>query len=441
MLTAKQQEAVDVIRGFIKSDTQDEMVLKGSAGTGKTYTLRYALSGIINPNTSIAATLSHAAKKVLVSSVGDIMQCYTLAGALGKVPDELSPSKLRFKRESTKNAPINTASLIVEDECSMMDDKLRYEINSKRMPGSKVIYVGDKYQLPPVGSDSPSDVFNLPVNVELLQPVRFGGDIGEVAQFYRNYVDYSMQVEDEKQVDLTNLYLYKPQTSNIQFFNQQSEFIATSIQYFANDPYGTRILAYKNATIDNINSYLRNIFYSRDRETYVPGEQIIMKKPYNDVYNGEIYIISEVIPSFTKFELGFATRIGSHREDWKQPEYRFMSYDLVLTDPAVQGSSHKITVIREDYRPSYDYLKEKIKEEAKTNPKYWQTYRKLTSVFASISRTYATTTHKAQGQSINNVFVMMNDIFDTDKTTLDTKLRSLYVAASRAKSKLYILTN
>ena len=59
------------------------------------------------------------------------------------------------------------------------------------------------------------------------------------------------------------------------------------------------------------------------------------------------------------------------------------------------------------------------------------------SCFAKVKHSYAITTHRSQGMTIDKVFVSWRDIKKCNNASLRHKL--LYVAASRAKSELTII--
>jgi ATP-dependent exoDNAse (exonuclease V) alpha subunit len=434
MLNAEQQDAVRKIRHFLSDDSLSEMLLTGPAGSGKTFTLRTALEGV-NRETTGGFTVSHSAKKVLQESCGDIMEYYTVAQLRGQRP-LMDEGRQVFVRSGGKSLPIHSRDLLIGDECSMIDDEMFKDINQKRPEKSKIIYSGDKYQLPPVsnsGKDSPT--FQIPYKAELKNIVRYSGTIGEVASYYRTYIDYVKA--NRYRADMDSIFKYRPESrqrgSMVQYMTDYWGFINHTLDYFHADPYNTRILAYRNSAIDEINSYIRGLFYHPEDE-YVIGEQVIMTQPFykKEVHNGEIYIIRDIDKDISKVDLNFVE--NKFKPDWRKKKYPFEIYKLYLQD--YTGAYKTIEVLQNKELKKYDELKANILEyDPKSNA-----VAKLDESFAKVSRTYATSTHKAQGQSINSVFVMANDIFDVKRTDNITKIQSLYVAISRAKHNLFVLT-
>ena len=71
--------------------------------------------------------------------------------------------------------------------------------------------------------------------------------------------------------------------------------------------------------------------------------------------------------------------------------------------------------------------------------KMWSDYFKTVQEYnVKLRLIYATTSHKSQGSSINNVFFDKTDFSYCDDFT---KYRAMYTSASRAKKKLIIFTN
>src|ERR1035437_9242079 len=81
IFNVEQQEAIKAMQKFLNSK-EDEFVLIGAAGTGKTTIVKEVLKNIPR-NSIIGATISHAAKNVLQESCGEYMNCCTVAQLVG----------------------------------------------------------------------------------------------------------------------------------------------------------------------------------------------------------------------------------------------------------------------------------------------------------------------------------------------------------------------
>ncbi len=127
------------------------MVLTGGPGTGKTTTIntiiRYFQSR--NMEIALAAPTGRAAKRMTEASGCEASTIHRLLELSG-VPDE-SSSNVQFERNAEN--PLE-ADVIIIDEMSMVDIHLMHALLSAIIPGTRLILVGDQYQLPSVGPGS-----------------------------------------------------------------------------------------------------------------------------------------------------------------------------------------------------------------------------------------------------------------------------------------------
>ena len=127
------------------------MVLMGSAGTGKTFCVSEVIRSF-HENTQIqaCAPTGKAAQRMYqaISACGIThITPKTIHKLLGAVPN--SDGQWTFRVDGVDEF-IETDLLIV-DEASMADNELMLRLISGVRPGTKVIIIGDPYQLPPVG--------------------------------------------------------------------------------------------------------------------------------------------------------------------------------------------------------------------------------------------------------------------------------------------------
>jgi hypothetical protein len=67
-----------------------------------------------------------------------------------------------------------------------------------------------------------------------------------------------------------------------------------------------------------------------------------------------------------------------------------------------------------------------------------ETYLHSKSLFAYFNYSYAASIHKAQGSTINHVFIIEDDILEVKLTTTKEKLQSINVGISRVLQSLYL---
>lgn len=144
ILTEEQQKVKDLMVNFLESD-EEVFTLKGIAGAGKTTIIQEVLRKQSN---IIAATVAHVAKSVLEQSIGDIAECVTIAKLLNLRQSIDDDGNISFKpnisfSENSQGLPIETADIILIDECSMIDDKTHNMIMRYKKIGAKIIYLGE----------------------------------------------------------------------------------------------------------------------------------------------------------------------------------------------------------------------------------------------------------------------------------------------------------
>jgi len=117
-------------------------ILTGAPGTGKTFTIKRIIGSFPEARVALAAPTGKAAKRIYEQSG-------RLAVTIHKL---LDPQMVGDRFVFTRNAenPIE-ADLIVLDEVSMVDTPLMARFLEAVAPGTRLILVGDTYQLPSVG--------------------------------------------------------------------------------------------------------------------------------------------------------------------------------------------------------------------------------------------------------------------------------------------------
>lgn len=122
-------------------------ILTGGPGTGKTTTINAMIRYFLSEGMDIrlAAPTGRAAKRMTETTGYEAQTIHRLLEVSGS-PEE--SSKGRFGRN--QDNPLETDVVII-DEMSMVDLALMHALLSSVVPGTRVIFVGDRNQLPSVG--------------------------------------------------------------------------------------------------------------------------------------------------------------------------------------------------------------------------------------------------------------------------------------------------
>ena len=132
----------DQVDALGKAVGNQVFILTGAPGTGKTYTIKKIIESFPDAKVSLAAPTGKAAKRIYEQSG---MRARTIHKLL---EPEKDGNGFHFTRN--KDNPIDTDILIL-DEVSMVDTSLMASLMEAVAPDTRLIMVGDTYQLPSVG--------------------------------------------------------------------------------------------------------------------------------------------------------------------------------------------------------------------------------------------------------------------------------------------------
>jgi len=421
-LNKEQQHAVKEIRKYIDDiyDPRSHITISGPGGSGKTFMLKYALS-IYDPTKVIGSTISHFAKKVLNESLGAHYTVTTIASFLGmRASIDSETGELTFESGSgTLAESYRKFDIIIIDEASMISDDLFKAILA--IEGKKIIFVGDKYQLPPVGQDHDSKAFDV-ITAELTEVMRFKGPLYNFSQLFvkeiKNYNEgyrINKNILNRKTSRVSNV---DENGSGYVFIDKISTVVRLAAEEFKADMMSIsncRIVAYRNSVINNINKAIRKLLYGKNAAEFEVNELVISNGGYGPgINNGDIFRI-------LKAELV------------KGPE-NVPCYLLKLSSDKI---TYPVLVVSQEGRELYDKVLEMYKSEA-IGSKNWKKYKEFTSQYANFDYSYAVNTHKVQGSTIENVYVMEDEIMSVKPTSAKEKFQSMYVAVTRARHRVYI---
>ena len=451
-LNDDQTAALEFMEAFIKGPNH-QMLLTGPAGTGKTALLNVLLSEYKgNKNFPIVCTApTNKAVSVISASTGKTYN-KTICALLGLVLVDTGHGKPILKQQG--ECSIQQYSLVVIDEASMLDEKMIDKIQQALAahPKTKIIYVGDRCQLPPVSDQirgiPESYIFQLPLQVNLTKVMRVAdaNPILEVVTKIR---------EDQKSpVDL-----FEHKTSltedgrGIEFMTNGNEFLEKILAAFDSDEYKENssyaaVLAYTNEMVRVVNAEVRKHIYGENAEAYMKGEELRIASPYfvenpngkgnRAVYNTEDRVkVDSATPMLDPVfglpcykvrvhatELACRTQSAITGYILKPDTETIVQYNTLLEEKRMEA----ITKEKETRFGGAAYSKKEA----------WTDYFKLKDFFINVGYVYAQTIHTAQGSTITNVFCVESDINRIRQDHLQrNKLK--YTAFTRAAEKLTVL--
>ncbi|MCG6856959.1 MAG: ATP-dependent RecD-like DNA helicase [Salaquimonas sp.] len=198
--TAEQERALVEISRWLKAGDKQVFRLFGYAGTGKTTLARHIAEGV-DGDVLFAAFTGKAAQVLRSRGAAKATTIHSLIyrprGEETVEDEETGETSVSPTFALNRRSPVSDASLVIVDECSMVDEELGRDLLSF---GTPVLVLGDPGQLPPVSgggffTEHEPDFLLEEVHrqardnpiIDLAQTVREGreimiGDYGETAQ-------------------------------------------------------------------------------------------------------------------------------------------------------------------------------------------------------------------------------------------------------------------
>ena len=450
--TAEQEHAIDVFSMFMTDrDDHVAMILRGSAGTGKT-----TLAGAV-----VRAMAALKQKMILLAPTGRAAKVFSLnAGHPAytihrriyrqKSAGDISSFNLNFNNnhdtlfivdESSMiaNYPLSTVNYQLSTEFGsgcLLDDLMQFVYSGQNC---RLLLVGDKAQLPPVGEDeSPAlmpdvlraygmRVYECDLN-QVLRQSQDSGILWNATQVRCMMADGGWglpKIRFQGFPDIVNV----PGDEMI-------ESLASSYSRAGMDE--TMVITRSNKRANIYNQGIRNTVLDREDEL-CRGDQIMIVK--NNYYwtdeskeipflaNGDIAVVQRVRNVHELFGFRFA------EVTMTLPDYD--DYELTATVILNSLTTEAPSLTREQQEALYnavmeDYADIPTKPERIKKLKEDKYYNALQIKYA-----YAVTCHKAQGGQWAHVYVDQG--YMTDDMLTPDYIHWLYTAFTRATERLYLV--
>ena len=464
-LNSDQRTAFEELRDFIYDKGDDSVyVLKGWAGTGKTYCVsflvRYALE-VIHPTHNwykIGVTgPTNKSVRVIKKTSGlrnNRVTFQTIHKLLGLTEKITNDGKQEFVNQGDFKPQINSVKLLIIDEVSMLNDDLFHEVLKYR-DKIKIICMGDPAQIPPVGRPD-----CIPFREELADGYRIKTlDLKQIMRQKEGnaIIDSSVIIRKDLYSDkiaLDNKTKLNENGEGIEFLNlnlpdTRKGFSDILRQYFVTDEFKkdseyAKIIAWRNKTVATMNGVIRKTIYGDESETakILIGEKLIANNPViedntvilntNDEFTVERYTIKSENPRF----------IVSDHPDAEPMEVSLKYYETEVSYLDDDDDLVKvwISILHEDSEAEFQKVANIMKLRAiqkKGKDKSWVIYYNFLRRYADVNFAYAISCHKAQGSTYNTTFVLEDDI-DMNWNIVERN-RIKYTAYTRASKKLYVL--
>ena len=432
-LTQDQEYAYSKLWEFFYEGKQGRtMTLSGSAGTGKTTVISMFAGDLQRRGfrVSLTAPTNKAAQVLTNMSKRQCRTIHKLLGLrMGVNTDDPANPKEELIKENWMKSEFPSFHLVIIDEASMISRKLRSgkdgigpNIERSR---TKVIFLGDACQLPPVGEPN-SVVFSERNQVQINEIVRQGKNnpLLNVLVNMRETLDQNTALARETRIE---------DGKGISFCFDADEFLRRAVQMCGvqkesgNRQY-CRLLAWTNDTVDWYNEFIRSKLIGSNLKYFQKGEIVVNNTPILDTDGETLSYTSQelVVLEHEELEDEFGIRI-----------VKYITEDVYSGDPIVVPVLHQKGII--GFQRMMDNLADIAKSaiDPKERKEAWDRYYRRRSMYGKISPGYALTVHRSQGSTFDHVLVDEKNINLNSRVVERNQCK--YVALSRARFTATIL--
>lgn len=455
---------------FFNDPQANAFVLKGFAGTGKTFLVKRVLESIVTsfPNRRIAITAptnkavsvlqkkapfsSKATEKLVFTDLFDAkskLEYMTIHKLLGLKEEITAAGQQVFKPAGKEKNELSKFHYLIVDEVSMLDDELCHMI-MKHSDKVRILFMGDPAQIPPINkeysipfSENPEYTFEY---AELTEPMRQkeGNPILENAFIIRDNLSVLHPIpklETKVNAEGKGVFFYHAVTDRPKMRPLFKEYFDS--QAFKEDADYVKVICWRNKTVDYINNIIRELMYGKDAQPFVVGEKLIAHKPIFEKISGARYGNFWTIQFNTSEEMeviAMTTMTRRRTDGIFKLSYKIYLLKVKAYNPDTQKYfTSDIEIVHPDSFQEYEALCKLAKEKAINSrlPKDWVVYYDMLKWSANVAYNYAITAHKSQGSTYTNVILMEEDIDANNRIVERNHIK--YTASSRATDKLFIL--
>ena len=444
-----QTEALRRMDEWLNKSSDLWFCLEGPAGTGKSTIINELFERNGRVKVCVSAP-THKAKLVVRKTTGK--PDFTIQKLLGLQPnvmlEDFDKNNIRFERKE-EYSKLKEFALCCIDETSMLSAKLLAYIKEVSIEYRvKILFVGDRCQIPPV-KESKSLVFFdddiIKYNLTKVERQTDGSPILEVCDYLRSLGANYPQFGVGKLVDKVN------NSGSVNYYNSNNpqRFGKTLIEAFVKDKLSTKFICYTNVDVVGANEIIRKKLLGETKEIIAVGDVLMSYTNQSEspiVFNSSDYEVVGV-------EVKEVSSITGKKFKCLVTKLREIDTKLSTT----------INFIHPD---DYDFFlaeDTKLLKTAENAPKYlrseaWKKHTAFKNQFLIMTDLprrgrdkgdknavltkdfdygYAITGHKCQGSTYKIVFINWPDMKQNRKMLERNQL--LYVGCSRPTKELHIL--
>ena len=444
--TTDQMHALDVFERFITdSDERCVMILRGSAGTGKTslasvivrtlLDLQYKIS-LLAPTGRAAKVFSLTSGQPAATIHRSIYRERTFAGLDGKFNLNANLYRNRlFMIDEASMISLTSVNSTFGSGC-LLDDLIQFVYNERNC---RMLLIGDKAQLPPVGeAESPAlraDVlaaYGLKVyECDLNEVLRQSQDSG----ILYNATIIRQMITHDQATALPKIRFKGFADISIVPGDELIESLSTSYAEVGIDE--TMVITRSNKRANIFNQGIRNMVLGREEELTTGDMLMVVKNKYKEkqaeglsfIANGDRAIVRRVRNVRELYGFRFADVTLSF------PDYDNTEEDMIVILDTLTTEAPALTHEQNEQlfqQVLADYADVPLKSDRMKKIREDDYYNALQVKFG-----YAITCHKAQGGQW--VHIYLDQGYMTDEMLTPAYIHWLYTAFTRATEHLYLV--
>ncbi len=416
-LNEEQSAALDAIVTWLGSKTFEPFfVLRGSAGTGKTFCIRELTNQTRGRFIFTAPT--NKATKVLRESVTQRdykPECRTIYSLLGLRME--ANGEVKELKVPEDPVDLSQYKAVIVDEGSMVNSVLfKYISEVAEKYRIRFLFLGDAAQLPPV-KETMSKIWTIANGAQLTKVMRHDNAILELATRLRGQVDALAPVIKLLPANDGREGIWK--LDGMDFTKQ----ILVDAECGAfSKPYGSKVIAWRNVEVDRFNKLIRNQIFSYPTEPWLVGDRVIFTSPAKDLDDE---------PMASTDDEGEVTSVDV---EWSALYAEMKVYRVAIT--LDDNRMVVARVLHPDSQVAYNKKVEELSAAARANGRKWRDFWLFKEAFHDLRHAYAITAHRSQGSTYDTAFVYWQDILLNRER--NEAFRCLYVACTRPKRALIL---
>jgi len=411
--TQCQKKALLLIEHFLDSP-ELFFLLSGNAGTGKT---------TIAEN---IATYAHARMlaptNAAIQRLKDKFECDKIPGEkFATIHATLYGAPDPETGEFIKKEGLRKAKVYIVDEASMIDNKVFEDlIEEAKKEKVKLIFLGDDFQLEPVGKDplifdwedAHPNIFSNNWKIKLTEVRRNEGSVLKVATHLREALYPEILNLDEEDFEIVPRF-------------------SADIRNDIKDDENYVILVSTNKTRMNYNAHVRKVRFEEEAQNFINDGERVISVANQQFLNGEQYVIRH-----PKIIQGGCFEENVNTGSKKYPKWKTIKAYLIEHEVEGMKGSYRTLFIPDLDMPSLHaqvlmYNRDIYQNRYLTQkgPK-WRMWDPKVNI---ATYGYATSVHKSQGNEWDKVYIDCDWLSDNWN-----KSRWLYTAVTRAKKRVEI---